>query len=115
LARCLGGAAVNGLFLTLRDAEVRKDRREIRFYVNFQIPILTIRDQNPLEPRELLTKSLAEHLETIQTLTGPLLDEIERAGDLICQALNNGNKILLCGNGGSAADAQHIAAELVGC
>lgn len=33
----------------------------------------------------------------------------------VCQhALNRGNKILLCGNGGSAADAQHIAAELVG-
>jgi D-sedoheptulose 7-phosphate isomerase len=68
-----------------------------------------------LEPRELLNKSLTEHLETVQALSGPLLDDIERAGELICQALTNGNKILLCGNGGSAADAQHIAAELVGC
>jgi len=68
-----------------------------------------------LEARELLNKSLAEHLETVQALTGSLLDEIERAGELICEALHNGNKILLCGNGGSAADAQHIAAELVGC
>ena len=34
---------------------------------------------------------------------------------MICKALKNGRKILLCGNGGSAADAQHIAAELVGC
>lgn len=34
---------------------------------------------------------------------------------MICDALTNGRKILLCGNGGSAADAQHIAAELVGC
>ena len=33
---------------------------------------------------------------------------------LICEALAGGNKILICGNGGSAADAQHIAAELVG-
>jgi D-sedoheptulose 7-phosphate isomerase len=33
---------------------------------------------------------------------------------LICKALESGNKVLLCGNGGSAADAQHIAAELVG-
>lgn len=68
-----------------------------------------------MKPRDLLNKSLTEHLETLQALTGPLLDEIERAGNLICRALNNGNKILLCGNGGSAADAQHIAAELVGC
>ncbi len=34
---------------------------------------------------------------------------------MICDALASGKKILLCGNGGSAADAQHIAAELVGC
>jgi D-sedoheptulose 7-phosphate isomerase len=33
---------------------------------------------------------------------------------LICDALTAGNKILVCGNGGSAADAQHIAAELIG-
>lgn len=42
------------------------------------------------------------------------LAEIEAAGRLVCQALRAGNKILLCGNGGSAADAQHLAAELVG-
>ena len=36
------------------------------------------------------------------------------SGEMICAALNQGHKILLCGNGGSAADAQHIAAELVG-
>jgi len=40
--------------------------------------------------------------------------DIERAGQLICSALRAGHKILLCGNGGSAADAQHLAAELVG-
>jgi len=34
---------------------------------------------------------------------------------MICEALSTGHKVLLCGNGGSAADAQHIAAELVGC
>ena len=34
---------------------------------------------------------------------------------MICEALTSGRKILFCGNGGSAADAQHIAAELVGC
>lgn len=38
---------------------------------------------------------------------------IESAGIACANALRNGNKILLCGNGGSAADAQHIAAELV--
>lgn len=42
------------------------------------------------------------------------LGEIEHTGRIICDALANGKKILTCGNGGSAADAQHIAAELVG-
>jgi D-sedoheptulose 7-phosphate isomerase len=63
---------------------------------------------------ELLTRSLREHLDTIQSLLASHLAEIEAAGRVICEALLAGNKILLCGNGGSAADAQHIAAELVG-
>jgi D-sedoheptulose 7-phosphate isomerase len=62
----------------------------------------------------LLTNSLQEHLETFQTLIHSLLSDIETSGRLICEALTGGKKILLCGNGGSAADAQHIAAELVG-
>ncbi len=39
---------------------------------------------------------------------------IEQAIELMFAALSNGNKILACGNGGSAADCQHFAAELVG-
>jgi D-sedoheptulose 7-phosphate isomerase len=63
---------------------------------------------------EVLARSLEEHLKTIQALIDSRLPEIEAAGSLIWDALKSGNKILLCGNGGSAADAQHIAAELVG-
>lgn len=64
--------------------------------------------------RSLLTRSLQEHLETIRELLDSKLNEIEQAGLLIVKTLAAGNKVLLCGNGGSAADAQHIAAELVG-
>lgn len=39
---------------------------------------------------------------------------IDRAGDLILRALHGGRKIIACGNGGSAAEAQHLATELVG-
>ncbi len=42
------------------------------------------------------------------------LENIARAADLCIQAFQAGGKILLCGNGGSASDAQHIAAELSG-
>ena len=64
---------------------------------------------------EFLTKSLQEHLATIQNLLQSSLPQIQQSGQLICEALTSGRKVLLCGNGGSAADAQHIAAELVGC
>jgi phosphoheptose isomerase len=40
--------------------------------------------------------------------------EIEKACQLVVDCLGKGNKVLFCGNGGSAADAQHMAAELVG-
>ena len=43
-----------------------------------------------------------------------LAQPISEAIDLMFGALSNGNKILACGNGGSAADCQHFAAELVG-
>ena len=62
----------------------------------------------------LLKRSLREHLDSIQALSDSKLTEIEEAGELICQTLSGAHKVLLCGNGGSAADAQHIAAELVG-
>ncbi len=43
-----------------------------------------------------------------------LAQPISQAVELMFGALSNGNKILACGNGGSAADCQHFAAELVG-
>ncbi|MGV7208342.1 phosphoheptose isomerase [Oxalobacteraceae bacterium A2-2] len=43
-----------------------------------------------------------------------LAPHIAQSIELMFSALSNGNKILVCGNGGSAADAQHFAAELVG-
>ena len=43
-----------------------------------------------------------------------LLKTIEDITSLIITAFNNGNKVLFCGNGGSAADAQHLAAEFSG-
>lgn len=42
-----------------------------------------------------------------------LAPKIEEVANICIKALKNGNKILFCGNGGSAADAQHLAAELI--
>ena len=65
-----------------------------------------------MKPNLFLT-NLREHLALFQTLEA-LNEPIERAGALIANALGAGRKLLLCGNGGSAADSQHIAAELTG-
>ena len=43
-----------------------------------------------------------------------LAPQIEQAAAMCIEALRRGNKIMFCGNGGSAADSQHLAAELVG-
>ncbi len=43
-----------------------------------------------------------------------LIPAVERGAEVLLKALKRGNKILVCGNGGSAADSQHFAAELVG-
>ena len=55
-----------------------------------------------------------EHLKTSQATFESIGHSVEVAAKLCIDCLKNGNKILLFGNGGSAADAQHIAAELVG-
>jgi D-sedoheptulose 7-phosphate isomerase len=44
----------------------------------------------------------------------PLLDRIDKLSDVAVAALKNGNRLYFCGNGGSAADAQHLAAEFSG-
>lgn len=50
-----------------------------------------------------------------QILNDPgLLERIGQSSDILIRALNAGRKVLFCGNGGSAADAQHLAAELSG-
>ena len=56
--------------------------------------------------------ALEQHLLTIDSLRN-IKDSIIDVGDRLLSCLVAGNKILLCGNGGSAADAQHMAAELV--
>ncbi|MDB5250051.1 MAG: D-sedoheptulose 7-phosphate isomerase [Segetibacter sp.] len=43
-----------------------------------------------------------------------LLSSVQKAVEVITSAFKNGNKVLFCGNGGSAADAQHLAAEFSG-
>lgn len=57
--------------------------------------------------------SLAEHLAVSLSII-PLEDDIRNVATIIIHALNDNHKVLVIGNGGSAADAQHFAAEFVG-
>ena len=57
--------------------------------------------------------SLAESVRTLQYLTN-IRPEIEAAAALILETLRHDKKLLICGNGGSAAEAAHFATELVG-
>lgn len=56
---------------------------------------------------------LAATVEVFRSLA-TIRPQIDRAGEMILRALKAGNKLLLCGNGGSAAEAQHFSTELVG-
>lgn len=71
-------------------------------------------DKPKLEKSGIVQNSLREHLAVFNDLLASEIESIERCAELIVECLKKGKKILLCGNGGSAADAQHIAAELVG-
>lgn len=62
---------------------------------------------------DVITRQLTESAEVKTLMIQKCLPYIERCGILCADILKNGGKILLCGNGGSAADSQHIAAELV--
>ena len=65
---------------------------------------------------DTITRSISDSIAAKQAmLNNPeLLQTIQQVADTMITALRNGNRVLWCGNGGSAADAQHLAAELSG-
>ena len=62
----------------------------------------------------MIEKELKAHKETIERTIEEMIPQLEEASKMVLETLQNGNKVLFCGNGGSAADAQHISAELTG-
>ena len=62
----------------------------------------------------VIRAGLAESIQTKEQVLKSLVPVIEKTAHLMIKVLESGHKILLFGNGGSAADSQHIAAELVG-
>jgi phosphoheptose isomerase len=66
-----------------------------------------------MNPIEQIKQHFLASIETKQHAAEVLPESIARAGEVLAQALIDGRKILACGNGGSAADAQHFSSELL--
>ena len=66
-----------------------------------------------MNKKQFISDSLAESAETKKKIEQECLTDILISADTLAGAFKNGKKLLLCGNGGSAADCQHIAAEFV--
>ena len=64
--------------------------------------------------QDKINATINRHIEVFQQAVVPMVKDIETCAQMMCAALRHGNKIIVMGNGGSAADAQHFAAELVG-
>ncbi|MBL7763553.1 MAG: SIS domain-containing protein, partial [Chitinophagaceae bacterium] len=66
--------------------------------------------------KEKIQSIIKASIETKQEVlkNGLLIDTIGKIVDEIVKAFKNGNRVYFCGNGGSAADAQHLAAEFSG-
>lgn len=67
-----------------------------------------------MQLNELIEFNFTQSIETKQKAHSTMVEPIADAVKLIVAAFKSGNKMLICGNGGSAADAQHFAAEFTG-
>ncbi len=64
--------------------------------------------------KEIIKEAVNSHLQVVNSFDDNLISSIESVAKELISCFERGNKVLICGNGGSAADAQHISAELVG-
>jgi D-sedoheptulose 7-phosphate isomerase len=63
--------------------------------------------------QSIIAKALKQNQRTVEEFVTQNSSNLIRCAEVICNAFRNSRKLMLCGNGGSAADAQHIAAEFV--
>ncbi|MDI6731840.1 MAG: D-sedoheptulose 7-phosphate isomerase [Candidatus Margulisbacteria bacterium] len=63
--------------------------------------------------QKIIKKQLQDSIDLKIQVIETLIPQIEKAANLLVEALEKGSKVLFLGNGGSAADAQHLAAELI--
>ena len=61
-----------------------------------------------------IDRQLKAHIDTVNLVSEQMIGSVAECAQVLIDALKDGHKILVMGNGGSAADAQHFAAEMVG-
>lgn len=66
-----------------------------------------------MNAKKFIADSLNESSEVKLMIKNELTDQLLQSVDILADCFKSGNKLLLCGNGGSAADCQHIATELM--
>jgi D-sedoheptulose 7-phosphate isomerase len=67
-----------------------------------------------MEFKSIISSHIEEHKNVINSFDDEIINKIEEVSNILVNVLSNGNTIFWCGNGGSAGDSQHLAAELIG-
>ena len=67
-----------------------------------------------MEFKSIISSHIEEHKNVINSFDDAIINKIEQVSNILVNVLSNGNTIFWCGNGGSAGDSQHLAAELIG-
>ena len=67
-----------------------------------------------MEFKSIISSHIEEHKNVINSFDDEIINKIEQVSHILVNVLSNGNTIFWCGNGGSAGDSQHLAAELIG-
>ena len=67
-----------------------------------------------MERNKTIINSISSHLDLVESSKNYLIPSIEQTLDVLLSAIKNNRKIIWCGNGGSASQANHLSAELIG-
>tara|TARA_B100000575_G_C23003774_1_gene578336 strand:+ start:102 stop:734 length:633 start_codon:yes stop_codon:yes gene_type:complete len=81
---------------------------------NINISSKKVKNDSLFKLNFMIKETILEISRNFKDLSENCIEDIEKASQLMIHCLDSGGKIIFCGNGGSAADSQHLAAELTG-
>lgn len=96
-----------------RETEAQLDGRDVMTYDDLLGAARALLNDNERGANMSIQTTFEEHAEVMAAAAEELADPLEEFVELTASCLRSGHKVMVCGNGGSAADAQHLAAELV--